>query len=126
MRLTVWGNWVMHEMYLTECIIDSVKKSLPKKISPDAVTEVQVQVGELDAVIPETLIFLFDAIKGSHGLPKAKLTVDQVPVRCRCQSCGNEFRVDSPLFICPSCQSGSVELLSGRGMILTRIIADEE
>jgi hydrogenase nickel incorporation protein HypA/HybF len=115
----------MHELYLCQSIISSVKKSLPESIAPERVTEVRVEVGQLDAVVPETLTFLFDAIKGESGLKDATLAVTQIDVACRCRDCTHEFSMDLPIFICPACGSGNVEVLRGRGIMLTGITATD-
>ena len=115
----------MHELYITECIFESVKTALPAGVLPASVQQVQVQVGQLDAVIPETLTFLFDAIKESQGMPQAKLDIEQINVLCRCQDCNFEFGIDLPLFLCPACGGGQVDVLQGRGITLIKIIAED-
>jgi len=118
----------MHELYIAQSILKSVKRSLPEGVPAEAVTHVRVEVGQLDAVVSESLIFLFDAIKVEDGLSRAQLNVTTIPVSCRCRACGQEFTLDLPVFLCPACGSGDTELLSGRGIRLTGISAevDEE
>jgi hydrogenase nickel incorporation protein HypA/HybF len=111
----------MHELYIAECILKSVAASLPRDVSSDSVRGIRLQVGQLDAVIPDTLIFVFDAIKGNSGLPNANLSVEQIDVVCRCRACNHEFGIELPVFICPECGSGDVEVLRGRGILLTGI-----
>ncbi len=115
----------MHELYIAECIVKSVSKSLPQNLPTTSVTEVRVQVGQLDAVIPDTLIFVFDAIKRNSGLSNAKLNIDQIEVVCRCRGCSYEFGVELPLFLCPRCGGGDVEILRGRGIRLTGVTVQE-
>lgn len=114
----------MHELYISEAIIGSVIKSLPPSIPLQSVREIQIQVGSLEAVVPETLLFLFDAVKVSHGMPQAELHIENVAVRCRCQDCAREFGLDLPVFICPDCRGGRVEVVAGRGITLMKITAD--
>lgn len=114
----------MHELYIAQSIISSVKKSLPENVAAEAVTHVRVEAGQLDAVVNDTLTFLFDAIKAESGLPQAMLFVETIPVRCRCRACGHEFSLDLPVFLCPACGSGETDLLQGRGIRLTGISAD--
>ena len=114
----------MHELYIAQSILSSVKKSLPQNVAAEAVTQVRVEVGQLDAVVNETLVFLFNAIKPGSGMPAAELVVETIPVRCRCRACGEEFTLDLPVFLCPACGSGDTEILQGRGIRLTGITAD--
>lgn len=115
----------MHELYISEAIISSVIKALPPGIPLQTVKEVQIQVGSLEAVVPETLLFSFNAIKASHGMSQAELHIENIAVRCRCQDCGREFGLDLPVFICPKCGGGCVEVISGRGITLMKITADD-
>ena len=114
----------MHELYIAQSIISSVIKSLPENVAAEAVTQVRVEAGQLDAVVSETLIFLFDAIKAESGMPQAELHVETIPVRCRCRACEHEFSLDLPVFLCPACGSGDTDLLQGRGIRLTGITAN--
>ena len=114
----------MHELYIAQSILSSVKKSLPENVAAEAVTQVRVEVGQLDAVVSESLLFLFDAIKSESGMPAAELLVETIPVRCRCRACANEFTLELPVFLCPACGSGDTEILQGRGIRLTGISAN--
>jgi hydrogenase nickel incorporation protein HypA/HybF len=115
----------MHELYIAESILKSTASSLPQGIRPDAVRRILVRVGRLDAVVPESLEFVFDAIKKSYGMPAAELWLEPEDVLCRCLDCGREFEVDAPCFICPFCGRARVEVLRGRGITLTRIVAED-
>ena len=115
----------MHELYIAESILASAREALPAEVLPESVRQVWLQVGKLDAVIPETLTFLFDAIKGSHGMPRAELFLEHIEVYCCCSECNHEFEIDLPMFLCPVCGGGEVEVLRGRGIKLTRINAEE-
>jgi hydrogenase nickel incorporation protein HypA/HybF len=114
----------MHELYIAQSIVSSVKKSLPENVAAETVSQVRVEAGQLDAVVNETLIFLFDAIKAESGLPQAELVVETIPVRCRCRACDHEFTLNLPVFLCPVCGSGETDLLQGRGIRLTGITAN--
>jgi len=114
----------MHELYIAESIIRSVKGALPETVAPEQVTAVHLDVGALDAVIPDTLSFLFDAIKAEQGLSRATLVTTTIVVECHCRQCGEQFPVEFPLFLCPVCHSGDVKVVKGRGINITRIIAD--
>lgn len=116
----------MHELYIAESILTSVKASLPAGVLPGAVTQVDVLVGRLDAVVPETLQFLFDAIKADKGYPRAVLHLTDESVECLCKDCSTEFQLDEPVFICPNCGSVKIQVVKGRGITLIRIEAEVE
>jgi hydrogenase nickel incorporation protein HypA/HybF len=117
----------VHELYLAECILKAVQSSLPPDVAPQRVEHVRVQVGKLDAVVPESLVFLFDAIKNRSQMPNAMLHVEEIGVLCRCRDCGQDFGIKLPLFICPHCTSSQVDVVRGRGVQLTGIsVSDDE
>ena len=115
----------MHELYIAESILNSVNRALPIDILPESVRQVWIQVGKLDAVIPENLAFIFDAVKDSHRMSEAELIQESIEVHCRCDKCNHEFGLDLPLFICPACGGGRVDVIRGRGIKLTRICTQE-
>lgn len=115
----------MHELFIAQSIINTVKDSLSQGLSTEAVRVIHVCVGKLDAVIPDNLIFLFNAIKESFDMKDAKLTIENEDIKCKCNSCGSEFILGDPIFICPFCQSSNINVITGRGIRLTKIIVDD-
>jgi len=118
---------LVHELYIAQCILDAAKRSLPDGMSSADVEQIRVEIGQLDAVVPDTLAFLFDAIKKEYGMPGAELSVTDVPVLCRCRQCEAQFTVELPIFLCPACASSNTEIVRGRGILLTGItVRDDE
>ena len=114
----------MHELYLADAILRNACASLPQNLTPDAIQCLKVDVGALDAVVPENLVFLFDALKKDYGAVRAELIVNRVEVICQCRDCRSEFTLDTPVFRCPQCSSPRVDLLQGRGLTLTEIVVN--
>jgi hydrogenase nickel incorporation protein HypA/HybF len=115
----------MHELYIAEAILKSANRSLPSGITGSAVQKIRIRAGQLDAVVPDSLVFLFDAIKGNFGMPNSQLEIEEVAVVCRCIDCDNRFDLEIPLFLCPRCGSGKVEVLQGRGIELQSIFVQD-
>jgi len=116
----------MHELYIAQSILASVQKSLPAEVMAEDVAQVRVECGQLDAVVPDTLIFLFDAIKAESHMANAELVVTEIPVACRCNECSQEFEMELPVFVCPHCRSSNVDVLRGKGIRLTGITVNEQ
>jgi len=115
----------MHELYIAESILALTVKLLPPGADRNAVRRLEVEVGQLDAVVPENLHFLFNAVKGSFGMPQAELLIGIEEVSCQCLDCEHIFTIDLPIFICPACQSGRIDVLQGRGIRLIKIITED-
>jgi hydrogenase nickel incorporation protein HypA/HybF len=114
----------MHELFIAEALAKSIIGSLPENIRPTAVKRAYLQVGKLEAVVPESLIFMFNSIKAEFGLNQASLSICEIEVNCHCLDCKQQFALEAPIFICPHCGSVKIEVIQGRGIILTRIIID--
>lgn len=115
----------MHELYLARCILRIARDALPSDTQPEAVEQISVRVGRLDAVSLSSLRFLFDALKCEQGFPHARLDLEEEEVAGRCDSCGRAFTLVEPVFLCPHCQSGRLTLLKGRGIVLDSITVQE-
>jgi len=80
----------------------------------------------LAAVVPESLRFCFDVVVKDTLLAGAQLVIEEVPVVARCKDCNAQWTIDAPVFICKTCQSGSLEILSGRELDIESIEVVEE
>ncbi|CVK19052.1 MULTISPECIES: hydrogenase maturation nickel metallochaperone HypA [Sporomusa] len=103
----------MHEMAIAEGILDIAVKTA---VSHGAakVTGVKVLAGELTGIVPEALEFGFSALAAGTVADGAQLSICMVPLTGRCRDCGHESRVDKYRFVCGSCNSYAVEIVSGR------------
>lgn len=85
-----------------------------------AVRRVDVAVGRLRAVVPETLTFSWDVITRGTALEEAVLHVEVRPIRIRCRTCGRTGEIDEPRFTC-ACGSGDVEVTGGDELVVTSL-----
>ncbi|HUJ07899.1 MAG TPA: hydrogenase maturation nickel metallochaperone HypA [Streptosporangiaceae bacterium] len=107
----------MHELAITEGVVDAVTQRLP-----DAkVTVVRLEIGVLSGVMADSVLFCFDLVTEGTNLEGASLEISQPPARCRCRSCGTEFAPEGPILLC-ACGSADVAVLSGQDL---RILAVE-
>ncbi len=107
----------MHELAITEGVVDAVTQRLP-----DArVTAVRLEIGALSGVVADSVRFCFDLVTEGTNLEGASLEISQPSARCRCRSCETEFAPDGPIPLC-ACGSADVAVLSGQDL---RILAVE-
>ena len=117
----------MHEMGIALEIIDIAVASIPPQLKNVRVERVNIEVGKLSAIVPESLRFCFDIAVKDTRLEGAALVIEEVPVQARCKDCGEEWTIDGPAFSCRSCGSGQIDILSGRELDIKSIeIAEEE
>jgi len=116
----------MHEMGIALQIVEITTASLPADLGEARVARVNLKIGKLAAVVPESLRFCFDVAVKDTPLAGANLAIEEIPVVARCKDCNAQWTIDEPVFICKTCESGSLEILSGRELDIESIEVVEE
>jgi hydrogenase nickel incorporation protein HypA/HybF len=117
----------MHEMGIALEIIDIATASIPPEARSVKVERVNLKIGKLSAVVPDSLRFCFDIVSKDTPLAGATLVIEETPVVARCKDCGVRWTIAEPVFTCQACESGSLEILSGRELDIVSIeIAQED
>lgn len=111
----------MHEMGIALQIVEIVTASIPPDARTAQVEKINLKIGKLAAVVPESLRFCFGAAIKDTPLDGAQLAIEEVPVVARCRDCDMQWTINSPAFICEDCQSGSLEIISGRELDIESI-----
>ncbi|MBV8928785.1 MAG: hydrogenase maturation nickel metallochaperone HypA [Mycobacteriaceae bacterium] len=99
----------MHELAITQSVVDAVCEHAAGR----RVRSVRLEVGALCAVVPDSMQFCFGLATEGTIADGARLDLDIRPACARCRGCGEEFRLDDPILLCP-CGSADVEVLAGR------------
>ena len=104
----------MHEVSiaqgLLEIAIDNCLKGGYERID-----SVRVKIGKASGVMPDSLLFAFEALKVGTIAEKAVLVIDEVPVSGFCNECKNEFSVDEAYAVtCPKCGGMKLRIDTGR------------
>jgi hydrogenase nickel incorporation protein HypA/HybF len=114
----------MHELSLCEsihAIVEGAREGRP-------VESVQVRLGQLRQVVPETLASCWALVTESGPLAGSSLEIEQVPVVLDCRSCGRRTTLDAALVLrCGSCGSAEVTLVSGEEFLVVSLeLAEQE
>ncbi len=102
----------MHEMSLVEAILESLLP-LCEKNRWNRVERLVLRIGSLRQVIPEALVFCFEAASSGTPLAGALVEIKEVPIRQKCSSCGLEWEGEVPLGRCSGCRSADVVTVAG-------------
>jgi hydrogenase nickel incorporation protein HypA/HybF len=98
----------MHELAITEGVVDAVTQRLP-----DArISAVHLEIGAMSGVVADSVLFCFDLVTHGTSMEGARLEISEPPARCQCRDCGTEFEPDGPIALCP-CGSADVAILAG-------------
>jgi len=116
----------MHEMGIAMEIIRIATSSIPDTLENIRVKSVYLKIGQMAAVVPESLTFCFEIAAKETQLSGAKLNIEEIPAVARCQQCGNQWTIRDLTFNCTRCNSGSIDILSGRELEIVSIdVLDE-
>jgi hydrogenase nickel incorporation protein HypA/HybF len=116
----------MHEMGIALQIVEIAVASIPPDLENVRVERVNLKIGKLAAVVPESLRFCFSIAVKDTLLEGADLFIKEIPVVARCKTCNAEWTITEPVFSCKACNSGSLEILSGRELDIESIEITEE
>ena len=111
----------MHELSLSGAIVNTVVKHAQER----AVSVVNLRVGALRQVVPDTLDFYFGFVAKGTVCEGARLEQELLPARVACASCEREWELDLPIFRCAECGGGQVEVVSGNEFEVESIELEE-
>jgi hydrogenase nickel incorporation protein HypA/HybF len=112
----------VHELSLSQAIVETTLRHAEGR----PVKSVQMRIGALRQVVPESLEFYFGLVTRETLAAGAALEVAYLAARLRCGDCGREWEPELPLFRCPSCSGAAVETLSGTEFEIESIVVEEE
>jgi len=111
----------VHELSLSSAIVNTVVKHARGR----RVTVVELRVGKLRQVIPDTLAFYFDFVARGTVCEGARLEQQVIDARLACRSCGHAWELEIPAFRCPACGGSDVEIAAGNEFEVEAIEVEE-
>ena len=112
----------MHELSLSSAIVNTVVKHARGR----RVTVVDLRVGKLRQVIPDTLEFYFEFVARDTVCEGARLEQQVIDPWLRCEPCEREWEIEIPAFRCPVCGGSDVEIASGEEFEVESIEVETE
>jgi hydrogenase nickel incorporation protein HypA/HybF len=106
-------------------IIEIATNAIPDDAKNSQVERVNVKIGKLSAVVPDSLKFCFDIVIKDTPLSGAEIVIEEIPVTARCNGCQTEWTIAEAVFSCPKCDNGDIIILTGQELHIESIeIAD--
>ncbi len=102
----------MHEMSIVQNILEIIDDTL-SETDQSKLKEVVVDIGELVAVVPDSIQFCFEALIQDSVYENAKLTINNTPAIINCKACNKDSNINKYNFTCPECNSSEIILVSG-------------
>jgi hydrogenase nickel incorporation protein HypA/HybF len=111
----------MHELSLSSAIVNTVVKHAAGR----PVRVVNLRVGRLRQVVPDTLEFYFAFVARGTVCEGAALRQEILDARLRCKTCAREWAIEIPAFRCPTCDGSEVAVSSGEEFEVESIEIEE-
>ena len=106
----------MHELSLAQNILDIVSDQCVRS-GYKRVESINLRVGRASGIMPDALLFAFDAIKSDSIARGAVLHIEEVPVSGHCSGCLQSFMVEEEYILtCPLCGGRDFKVTGGREM----------
>ena len=117
----------MHEASIAQNVIAAVEQRMERGEIPARLRRIFLRVGVLQAVVRDSLEFLFGVLSEGTRLHGVALVVEPVPARGACRVCGQRFDIDGLWFLCPDCGAADVSLVSGNELLIAEVeVADAD
>jgi len=110
----------MHELSIAQSILEIAENNLPPG-NTARVKAVRMRIGDLAGVVIDSLEFCYSAITPGTRLEGSRLDIERVPVLAHCRACGTRFPVLDNAYLCPSCESTNITMLSGTELQVTEL-----
>jgi hydrogenase nickel incorporation protein HypA/HybF len=105
----------MHELSIAQDILAIIKQNVPHEELQN-IQSVNVKIGEMAGVVPDSLEFCFQAIISETEMKDAKLVIEKIPFVLECNSCGKTSANEFGIRICSHCSSPETKVISGLEM----------
>jgi hydrogenase nickel incorporation protein HypA/HybF len=89
------------------------------------VKKIKVVVGKFANVVPACLDFAFEMQKEGTPFEGAVMETEFVPLKIRCNACGEEMELDEPFLFCRRCDSFQVEIVAGKELYVDSFEIDD-
>jgi hydrogenase nickel incorporation protein HypA/HybF len=111
----------MHELSLSSAVL----KTVARHAGGRPVRVVNLRVGRMRQVVPDTLGFYFELVARGTICEGARLRQEIIEARLRCNPCGREWEIETPAFRCPTCGGADVAVASGNEFEVESIEVEE-
>jgi hydrogenase nickel incorporation protein HypA/HybF len=103
----------MHEASIAISLLETVS-DLCRQEGYTAIETVRLKVGKSAGILPDALLFAFDAAKEGTIAREAQLIIESVALGGVCNECGSSFESDERyIYACPACNSSSIKITQG-------------
>jgi hydrogenase nickel insertion protein HypA len=110
----------MHEYSIVQALLTQCE-DIAAQNEATSVSSIEIKIGAMSGVESHLLKIAFDTFKEGTICDLAELIIHKQPLKIKCNECGNEIELSSPLYKCTKCESLDVKVIDGEDMYLMRL-----
>jgi hydrogenase nickel incorporation protein HypA/HybF len=111
----------VHEVAIVEALIAQVEEEVQKSGHPGRVVRLELIIGRLSGVHPDSIRFAFEVMAPGTSLEAARIDIVEPPAYCSCRACGTRSAISELTAACPQCGNFSVTIEGGGQLLLQSI-----
>ena len=117
-------NACVHELSIAVSLVE-VACEKAASLGDARVEALHLRLGALSGVVREALLFSFDVAAQGTPLAGARLEITDVPLTVLCPTCAAERELPGFPLVCPTCDTPTPQIVSGRDLELTALEVSE-
>ena len=103
----------MHELSITQSILDIAVRAAAEQ-GASRIKVIKLRMGPFSGIVPECVQMYLDVLAKGTLAEGALVTARIVPLKIRCNDCGQESEITRDHIACPCCGSVNLKTLSGK------------
>lgn len=112
----------MHELGIMADVLDTALR-VAQSNGGKRVSKITLKIGVMSGIVPMYVQSFFDVIARDTAAAGAKITIETDPAVFVCRKCGEKTEYDElgPQYVCQSCGSEALRLISGYGFQIVSV-----
>jgi hydrogenase nickel incorporation protein HypA/HybF len=110
----------MHEMSIAHSLIEILREEMIKH-NVTTLRSVRLHIGQLSAIVPDSLSFCFEVMTSGTDLEGARLLMETIPLKGMCRECRHTFEIKDYTFLCPECSSTEIDTIAGQDLSIVEM-----
>lgn len=103
----------MHELSIAMNIVEIAEENASRE-GIGHIDEIILEIGTLSGVVLEALELAMESACKNSVLENAKVTIELITARARCNNCDNTFDTDDIFSPCPECHHPFSTIIKGK------------
>jgi len=116
----------VHELSIVQAIVEQVEKEVESSGHSGRVTRLELVIGRLSGVCPDSIRFAFQLLAPGTILEAAEIAIDEPKAACACRVCGARSEIEELSAACPACGSRDVTIEGGQELLLQSIELEDD